>query len=134
MEWESLGGTLEYGVAAASWGNRGEVQFFGVREDGQVWSRYWDGEAWHEWHEMRGTFVSRPAAAARDADRIDVFAVADDGTLRHRWWNGSEWVPWETVEGAPSPAVAVECSWSSGRQDLFVIGPGGDIRYAALET
>lgn len=130
--WDSLGEGSEYGVGAVSWGEEGEVQFFAVRPDGQVWSRYWDGEAWHEWHEMGGRFVSRPAASARDANRIDVFGVAEDGSVRHQWWNGSEWVAWETVEGAPSPATAVECSWSGDRLDLFVIGPGGEVWYRAL--
>ena len=72
------------------------MQVFSVFGDGQLWSIYWDGAAWHEWHAMGGELVGQPAASSWGADRIDVFANGRDGELWHIWWNGREWVPWQT--------------------------------------
>ncbi len=131
--WLSLGGSLESGAAAASWGEF-EVQVFVIQNDSQIWNRYWDGREWHKWESLGGSFRGQPAASARDADHIDIFAIDTAGVLRRRYWNGSEWVPWESVEGAPQDAKSVTCSWSGTRLDLFVRDPNNELWYAALET
>lgn len=127
--WESLGGPVTSGAAAASWGMQ-EIQVFAIRDDGELWSRYWDGDYWHEWHSHGGQFSGQPAASARDADRIDVFAIDAGGTLLHLQWNGEKWLPWEKVEGAPSNARAVTCSWSGERLDLFVWTQENELSYS----
>mgnify|MGYP003342891330 CR=1 FL=1 len=58
-----------------------EMQVFAIRDDGQLWDTYWDGEAWHEWHAHGGELVGNPAACSWGADRIDVFARGRDGAL-----------------------------------------------------
>jgi hypothetical protein len=133
--WGSLGGRLASSAAAASWGTH-ETQIFAIRDDGQVWDRYWDGESWHDWKPHGGTFAAGPAACARDADRIDVFAVGTDGVLMHRRWDGGEqrWRPWRPVEGAPRGGTGVGCSWAAGRLDVFLRGPADELWYSALET
>jgi hypothetical protein len=65
--------------------------------------------------------VGQPAAAARDADRIDVFAPGEDGRLWHRWWDGREWVAWQPVAGAPGGVTAVAADWVGGRLDVYVL-------------
>ena len=77
--------------------------------------------------------MGQPAAAARDADRIDVFAFGADGRLRHRWWDGREWVQWEIVADAP-PGDAVSCAWTGERLDVFVATTGGRVWYRALRS
>lgn len=131
--WTSLEGALVSGAAAASWGEH-EVQVFAIHEDGQIWNRYWDGEAWHPWEPMGGAFRGHPAASAREADRIDVMAIDVSGELRHRFWNGTEWVPWRAVPGAPREGRAVTCSWTGARLDVFVFGADGGLWYAALDA
>ena len=69
---------------------------------------------------MGGEFTGTPAAAARDAARIDVLAVGSDGTVAHCWWDGTAWVPWRELAGAPR-AVAVSCSWIGGELRIFVV-------------
>lgn len=76
--------------------------------------------------------VGQPAAAARDADRIDVFAAGDDGKLWHRWWDGSRWVPWQEVAGAPGGATAVSADWVGARLDVYVRADG-ELWHRALE-
>lgn len=83
---------------------------------------------------MGGAFAGTPAASARDADRIDVLAIGRDGTLRQRWWDGSEWVPWREVEGAPSGAVAVSCSWVGSELRVFVIDSDRAVIYLVLRV
>lgn len=131
VEWESLGGTLKSNAAAASWGDF-EVEVFAVRDDGQLWNRYWDGEDWHEWKPMGGDFVGQPAASARDADRIDVLAIDRAGVVQHRFWDGKDWVPWRELEGSPRSPTGVACAWTGNRLDVFVRGPADDLWYRAI--
>lgn len=126
MNWVTLGGELVGGAAVASWGTF-ESEIFAVQADGQVWNRYWDGQAWHQWEPMGGSFSGPVAAAARDADRIDVLAIGSDGVLRQRWWDGGQWVPWREVAGAPQAATAVSCSWIGGELRVFVVDPDGAV-------
>jgi len=97
-----------------------------------LWDRYWDGARWHEWESLGGSFAGEPAAAARDADRIDVLAIGKDGLLRHRWWDGTRWVDWRVVEDAPRGGRGVSCAWSGDRLDVFVWGADGAVQYADL--
>ncbi len=99
---------------------------------------YWDGSSWHQWDRLgapRGVrLVGQPAAAARDAGRIDVFAVGDDGSLWHRWWDGARWVTWRTVDGAPAGTRSIAADWVGARLDLYARDERGDLWYVALST
>ncbi len=131
-DWVSLGGALAGGAAVASWGTF-ESEIFGVdAPTGIVVNRYWDGESWHAWEPLGGEFIGTPAAAARDAGRIDVLAIDRDGIVRQRWWDGTEWVPWQEVPGAPAGAIAVSCSWIGGELRVFVVGPDRAVSYLVL--
>jgi len=131
-DWQALGGALDGGVAAASWGTF-ESEIFAVdARTGEVLNRYWDGASWHAWEPLGGEFTGTPAASARDADRIDVLAIGRDGILRQRWWDGTQWAPWREVPGAPGRAVAVSCSWIGAELRVFVVGPDRAVRYLAL--
>jgi repeat uncharacterized protein DUF346 len=111
--------------AGASWGTT-ETEVWAIR-DGQLFDRYWDGTSWHGWESLGAPdgvrLTGQPAAAARDADRIDVFAVGDDGSLWHRWWDGTRWVAWERVP-TPSGADAVSAAWVGRRLDVYVRAAG----------
>ena len=73
-----MGGTLASGAAVASWGDGGECELFAIHDDGELRDRYWDGARWHDWESLGAGFAGQPAAAARDADRIDVLAFGTD--------------------------------------------------------
>jgi sialidase-1 len=77
----------------------GELEVFAIFPDGQLWDRYWDGTAWHDWETLGGELDTggQPAAASWSADRIDVFAPGRNGRLWHRWWDGARWVDWEQL-------------------------------------
>lgn len=128
--WIELGG-VSSGVDAASWGTF-ETEIFAIRDDGELANRYWDGTSWHAWDAMGGPFVGTPAASAKHADRIDVFAVATNGEVRRRWWDGREWVPWRPLDGGPTDALDVACTWIGDRLDVFVRTASGALWYAAL--
>jgi hypothetical protein len=99
---ESLGGTLASAPAVTAWGDE-EMEVFAVMPDGELWDRYWDGEAWHGWESLGGELDGRaaPAASSWGADRLDVFARGLDGTVWHRWWDGMRWVDWERLPAQP---------------------------------
>lgn len=90
---EPLGGTLASGVAVTAWGVD-EMEIFAIFPDGELWDRYWDGTAWHDWESLGGELTGEPAASSDGPDRLDVFAPGRDGRLWHRWWDGTRWVPW----------------------------------------
>ena len=129
-----LGGALTEGAAVASWGSF-ESEIFAVdAASGELVDRYWDGSSWHAWESLGGAFTGTPAAAARDADRIDVLAIDRDGIVRQRWWDGSQWAPWREVQGAPAGAVAVACSWIGSELRVFVVGPDRAVSYLVLRA
>ena len=99
---ESLGGTLASAPSVTAWGDE-EMEVFAVMPDGELWDRYWDGEAWHAWESLGGELDGRsaPAASSWGADRLDVFARGLDGTVWHRWWDGARWVDWERLPAHP---------------------------------
>jgi len=130
-DWVSLGGALVGGAAVASWGTF-ESEIFAVRDDGEVWNRYWDGASWHPWEPMGGEFIGTPSASARDAARIDVLAIGADGVVQQRWWDGKQWVPWRVVAGAPRGAAAVSCSWIGDELRVVVVGADHTAWYGVL--
>lgn len=84
--WESLGGTLTSGPAAASWSaNRLDVFVRGT--DNAVYHKWWDG-IWHDWENLGGVFTSDPAAVSWGPNRIDIFIRGTDNALYHKWWIG----------------------------------------------
>ena len=129
--WTPLDGEINSGVASATWGSF-EVEVFAIQRDGQLWNRYWDGESWHPWEPMGGEFEGTPAAAARDADRIDVFAVSKQGDVHHRLWDGTEWIAWHQVQGAPSPAKGISCSWGADGLHLSVVARDGALWHSVV--
>jgi hypothetical protein len=92
---EDLGGQPTSPPAVAAWGDE-TMEIFAIFPDGQLWDRYWDGQAWHPWESLEGELLpgSTPAAAAAGPDRLDVLAAGRDGRTWQRWWDGSRWVPW----------------------------------------
>lgn len=107
-----------------------------VHDDGRMYDRYWDGASWHRWEPLGAPdgvrLVGQPAAAARDADRIDVLAAGDDGRLWHRWWDGSRWVPWRAIPDAPRGITSVAASWTGGRLDVYARAEGRRLWYLAM--
>jgi hypothetical protein len=75
------------------------MEVFAVMADGELWDRYWDGEAWHPWESLGGRLdpAATPAASSWGPERLDVFARGTDGKIWHRWWDGSRWVDWERL-------------------------------------
>ena len=107
-----------------------------IHEDGRLYDRYWDGSSWHQWESLGAPegvgLHGQPAAAARDADRIDVLALGGDGQLWRRWWDGSRWVEWRPVPGVPEGATAVAADWVGERLDVYVRDASGELWYLAL--
>ncbi|UOQ92354.1 DUF346 domain-containing protein [Halobacillus shinanisalinarum] len=64
-EWESLGGILTSGPAAASWQpNRLDVFARGTGD--RLYHKWWNGRQWSDWENLGGTLTSSPAAVSWD--------------------------------------------------------------------
>jgi murein DD-endopeptidase MepM/ murein hydrolase activator NlpD len=118
--WESLGGSLGAGPAAASTAS-GSLDFFYTGTDGALWRRSWANTGWTAPTSLGGSLIGNPAAVSSGGGRLDVFGAGRDKQLWHRAYNGSAWTGWEPLGGslAAAPAVA---SWGSGRLDVFIAG------------
>lgn len=119
-KWESLGGVLSSGPAAASWGGN-RLDVFARGPEHELLHKWWDGVRWSDWEHLSGTLTSSPAAVSWGRNRLDVFARGPEHELLHKWWDGERWSDWENLGGVltSSPAVA---SWGENRLDVFVRG------------
>jgi murein DD-endopeptidase MepM/ murein hydrolase activator NlpD len=118
--WESLGGVLNSGAEATSWGpNRLDV--FAVGTDGAAYQKSWDGSRWSGWASLGGKLSSDPAAVSVAANRIDLFARGTDDALWQRSFDGTRWGAWQSLGGvlASGPAAA---AMGSGQIDVFALG------------
>jgi serine protease AprX len=117
---ESLGGTCEHGVAAASWAaNR--LDCFVVGIDSAMWHKWWDGAGWRGWESLGGICEAAPAAVSWGPSRIDTFVLGTDSAMWHKWWDGAAWRGWESLGGTCEHGVAA-ASWAANRLDCFVVG------------
>ena len=116
--WESLGGTLTSGPAAASWSaNRLDVFVRGT--DNAMYHKWWDG-IWYDWENLGGENTSGPAAASWGSDHLDIFAMGTDSALWHRGFDRG-WHDWGSLGGIfTSDPAAV--SWGPNRIDTFIRG------------
>lgn len=125
--WESLGGNLSSGPAAASWKpNRLDVFVRGPERE--LLHKWWDGVRWSDWENLSGTLTSSPAAVSWGENRIDVFARGPERQLLHKWWDGVRWSDWEDLGGTliSSPAAA---SRGEHRLDVFARGANNELLY-----
>jgi len=118
--WESLGGSLGAGPAAASTAS-GSLDFFYTGTDGALWHRSWGSSGWTAATSLGGSLIGNPAAVSSGGGHLDVFGEGQDKQLWHRAYNGSAWSGWEPLGGLLSAAPAV-ASWGSGRLDVFIAG------------
>ncbi|KJL42547.1 hypothetical protein [Microbacterium trichothecenolyticum] len=116
--WESLGGGLNTGPAAASWGP-GRLDVVAAGTDNAVWHKWFDG-SWHNWESLGGIITADPAISSWGTRRLDIFARGTDNALWHKWFDGS-WHDWESLGGGLSSGPAA-ASWGPGRVDVFVRG------------
>lgn len=119
--WTALGGKIDGGPDAASWGgSRKDVFVRGI--DDQLWQRTWNGSVWSSWIPLGGVLTADPTAVSWGPGRIDVFVRGTDNGLWHRSFTASGgWYNWESLGGVltSGPDAA---SWGAGRLDVFVRG------------
>ena len=117
--WESLGGALTSGPAAASRSSN-RIDVFVRGTNAALWHKRWTGSGWSAWESLGGVLTSDPAAVSWGPHRIDIFIRGTDNALWHKWWNGT-WHNWESLGGILTSAPAVS-SWAQNRLDVFVRG------------
>jgi murein DD-endopeptidase MepM/ murein hydrolase activator NlpD len=118
--WESLGGSLGAGPAAASTAS-GSLDFFYTSPDGTVWRRSWGSTGWTAPLSLGGSLIGNPAAVASGGGRIDVVGEGQDRQLWHGSYSAGTWSGWEPLGGTLTAAPTI-ASWGSGRLDVFVAG------------
>jgi peptidoglycan/xylan/chitin deacetylase (PgdA/CDA1 family) len=100
--------------------------------DGGLWTKWYDGSAWHGWGSLGGSVQQPliPAGGIRDVDpaavtrgfaHVDVFVRWNNDQLYHRGWDNGYWTNWETLGGGLRSGPGAS-SWGTNRIDIFVRG------------
>jgi hypothetical protein len=100
--WQNLGGNMTSEPVAVC-RNPQSIAVFARWVDGTIRLKVWDdsrGSWWpnqHDWYNLGGETVGRPAAVTRNENRVIVYARWIDGSIRTKVWNGerSQWWPGE---------------------------------------
>jgi hypothetical protein len=136
---QSFGGTWTSGPAVAWFASTIGSTFTVMMDvfirgtDQAIWHRRFDGQQWHDWESLGGTWTSAPAAILwSDSGRLDVFARGGDNALWHNWFDGS-WHSWESLGGIliSAPAAA---SWGAGHLDVFARGSDNTLLHRAFDN
>jgi peptidoglycan/xylan/chitin deacetylase (PgdA/CDA1 family) len=119
-------------VSLADFVRQYRMDVFARGADGGVWTKWWDGSAWHAWDSLGGSVPQPvipgggtrdvdPAAVLRGFGHVDVFVRWSDNQLYHRSWDNERWSSWEALGGGlrSGPGAA---SWGTNRVDIFVRG------------
>ncbi|MBZ4319245.1 M64 family metallopeptidase [Streptomyces huiliensis] len=126
----------------------GHMDVFWVRNDGKVWSNWWDqttGMGWHDHNSfpIAGSFPS-PAAhdtgiatVARNPGHMDAFWAGLDGKIWSTWWDQATGMGWFDhnpfpigrdfpVPAAPGTGIATVAR-NSNHMDVFWTGTDGQV-------
>lgn len=122
--WYLLGGALNSGADAASWGASRTDVFLRGAENG-LWQTTWNGTSW-SWTFLGGVLNADPGAVSWGPNRVDVFARGIDNALWHRSSDGTSWAPWEKLGGVITSGPDASSS-SPGHLDVFVRGTEGGL-------
>ena len=122
------------GIVSALSRNPGQLDLFAVRQDGRVWTMWWNAtDGWSAWRSIGGFFPAgaRIAAVSRTPDNIDLFITGNDGRVYTSWWfNGADWSGvndnWRPLGGFfPAGAPVAAVARTAGNLDLFITGNDG---------
>jgi hypothetical protein len=121
--WQSLGGTVLFGPAAATSGATSYV--FVIGTDGALYVRSDPGSVWTPWQSLGGSLSSSPAAASVTSGEVRVFARGRDGGLWSRELQGAVWGPWVAHGGYLSSPPTATADVDNGRIQVAVRGGDG---------
>jgi SpoIID/LytB domain protein len=127
--WESLGGILTTGPAAAS-SAAGRLIVSARGTDGAVWSRTLDGSTWSAWQSAGGLGISAPAVDVVGAGTYRVLVVGVDGAVWSRQLSaagGTGTSDWTSggLHSTFAPGASGTASWArSIRAVAYNNGPG----------
>ena len=102
--YQTLGGQIQYGPAAVSWGGD-RLDLFVVGMNGNLFHRAGSPSgAWGPWESLGGVLTASPAAMSFSPGTLGVFGRGADGQLWTIAWTGSAWTPWTPLGGALASA------------------------------
>ncbi|MEZ4481913.1 MAG: PKD domain-containing protein [Dehalococcoidia bacterium] len=121
LAWESLGGTVLPGIAAAET-PAGTLLYVAVNGSGQPWSRERSAAGWGPWKLLTGRVATPPALAAGP----DVVVLAAINAARQLWtrqYDGVAWAAW--TFGAGTLASDAEAAAAGTNVWVFSMATGG---------
>ena len=74
----------------------GQIDLFGVANDGRVWTAWYGGTQWNGWSAIGKTLDMFPknsplSCLTKQPGQIDLFGIDKNGKVRTLWWNDGIW-------------------------------------------
>jgi hypothetical protein len=124
--WANLSGTLKGVPMSAVYDPvNGNLEVYGLGEDGTVGEDYYNGTSWSGWQNLGGTFAGSPTAIFDPLDNsVDVWEVGTTGTAFEDVWKlGSGWSGWQNKSGTFSSA-GLDAVYDPATATMWVFGVG----------
>ena len=130
---KTLGGGINGGPDACSWGGQ-RLDVFARGTDNYIWHKYRDEQgAWHEWESLGGMrMTSDPSAVARSSGQMSVFARGENNQIWTKTYiSDDRWGPWlslgGTLAGGPDATRTAD-----SRIDVFARGARGEVLHTSV--
>ena len=121
--WQSLGGGVTYGPAAANDGTTSYVFVAGL--SGDLWYRASSGSGWGPWTSLGGYLTASPAAASLGTGQVRVFGRGLDGQLWSRELANGSWSGWTAHGGYLTSPPSATADLDTNRIEVQVRGMDG---------
>ncbi|HEY4993279.1 MAG TPA: PQQ-dependent sugar dehydrogenase [Nakamurella sp.] len=132
--YDSLGGRIQYGPTAVSWGGN-RLDVFAIGTDGALYHRAGGaGASFGGWEYLGGALTSSPAALSFAQGTLNVYARGTDGQLWTMAWTGTAWTDWSPLGGVLASAPGAAVDPDSGTATVGVRGTDGrlyELRFAS---
>jgi hypothetical protein len=121
--WQSLGGGVIYGPAAANDGTTSYVFVTGLT--GELWYRANSGGGWGPWTSLGGYLTASPAAASLGGGQVRVFGRGMQGELWSRELTNGHWSGWTAHGGYLTSPPTATADLDTNRIEVQVRGMDG---------
>ena len=124
--WGNMGGTLKGVPMSAIYDPiNGNLEVYGLGENGDVYEDYNTGTSWSGWQNLGGTYVGSPSAIYDPLDNsVDVWDVGGTGTAFEDVWKpASGWSGWQNKSGTFGSA-GLTTTYDPVNATMYVFGVG----------
>ena len=109
--------------------HRNRIDLFALNLEGELLYKSWNGRDWEPpdlgFHNLGGSFASRPAVVSRSQERLDLFIIGKDTRLYHKALDNWIWKPtagFLDLGGNFQQTIPPTVIWSRVGMEVFLVG------------